>query len=231
MLQPIFNLLKPNQTRKQTRSAARGGGVACVRLELAGHLVLEGIELLDELGAGVLVEHVPVHEPGRVSEADELHHLGEDGDGVDGADDGAGEPHERRAAGDVGDHRGLVLGVLPLLINGDEKVSECEMERRGRRWFRLFFFLVGGYQNLAGADRGHVGLGASSAYLVGDGLEDLVGADLGVSDSLGGDRALDRELRMWGCDGGAVGDRSEGGWRSLPLVVRSRGERDVSTAA
>ena len=47
-----------------------------------------------------------------------------------------------------------------------------------------------------------------SAYLVGDGLEDLVGADLGVSDSLGGDRALDRELRMWGCDGGAVGDRS-----------------------
>ena len=115
MLQPIFNLLKPNQTRKQTRSAARGGGIACVRLELAGHLVLEGIELLDELGAGVLVEHVPVHEPGRVSEADELHHLGEDGDGVDGADDGAGEPHERRAAGDVGDHRGLVLGVLPLL--------------------------------------------------------------------------------------------------------------------
>ena len=115
MLQPIVNLLKPNQTRKQTRSAARGGGVACVRLELAGHLVLEGIELLDELGAGVLVEHVPVHEPGRVSEADELHHLGKDGDGVDGADDGAGEPHERRAAGDVGDHRGLVLGVLPLL--------------------------------------------------------------------------------------------------------------------
>lgn len=138
MLQPIVNLLKPNQTRKQTRSAARGGGVACVRLELAGHLVLEGIELLDELGAGVLVEHVPVHEPGRVSEADELHHLGEDGDGVDGADDGAGEPHERRAAGDVGDHRGLVLGVLPLLIDGDEKVSERKAEG-WRRWFRLFF--------------------------------------------------------------------------------------------
>ena len=33
-----------------------------------------------------------------------------------------------------------------------------------------------------------------AAYLVGDGLEDLVGADLGVGDSLGGDRALDREL-------------------------------------
>ena len=60
---------------------------------------------------------------------------------------------------------------------------------------------------MAGADRGHVGR-TWSAYLVGDGLEDLVGADLGVSDSLGGDRALDRELRMWGCDGGAVGDRS-----------------------
>ena len=47
------------------------------RLELAGNLVLEGVELLDELLAGVLEEHVPVHEPGRVAEADELHHLGE----------------------------------------------------------------------------------------------------------------------------------------------------------
>ena len=155
MLQPIFNLLKPNQTRKQTRSAARGGGVACVRLELAGHLVLEGIELLDELGAGVLVEHVPVHEPGRVSEADELHHLGEDGDGVDGANDGAGEPHERRAAGDVGDHRGLVLGVLPLLIDGDEKVSERRRKAGGGRF--VFFFLVGGVPKLGGSRSGACG--------------------------------------------------------------------------
>ena len=143
MLQPIVNLLKPNQTRKQTRSAARGGGVACVRLELAGHLVLEGIELLDELGAGVLVEHVPVHEPGRVSEADELHHLGKDGDGVDGADDGAGEPHERRAAGDVGDHRGLVLGVLPLLIDGETRRSANGRRKAGGGCF-VFFFSWGG---------------------------------------------------------------------------------------
>jgi hypothetical protein len=134
--------------------------------------------------------------------------LGKDGDGVDGADDGAGEPHERRAAGDVGDHRGLVLGVLPLLIDGETRRSANARWKGVEAVVSSFFFLVGGYQNLAGADRGHVGLGASSAYLVGDGLEDLVGADLGVSDSLGGDRALDRELRMWGCDGGAVGDRS-----------------------
>jgi hypothetical protein len=163
MLQPIVNLLKPNQTRKQTRSAARGGGVACVRLELAGHLVLEGIELLDELGAGVLVEHVPVHEPGRVSEADELHHLGKDGDGVDGADDGAGEPHERRAAGDVGDHRGLVLGVLPLLIDGDDTVSERKAEG-WRRWFRLFFSR-GGVPKLGGSRSGACGTWAARRTL------------------------------------------------------------------
>ena len=48
-----------------------------ISLELAGDLVLEGVELIHELLAGILVEHVPVHEPGGVAEADELHHLGE----------------------------------------------------------------------------------------------------------------------------------------------------------
>ena len=109
------------------------------------------------------------------------------------------------------------------MIDGDEKVSERKAEG-WRRWFRLFFSR-GGVPKLGGSRSGACGsdLGGS-AYLVGDGLEDLVGADLGVSDSLGGDRALDRELRMWGCDGRAVGDRSAWGWRSLPMVVRCEGK-------
>ena len=104
-----------------------------VSLELAGDLVLEGVELLDELLAGVLVEHVAVHEPGGVAEADELHHLGEDGDGVDGADDGAGEPDEGGGAGDVGDDGGLVLGVLPLRRSGGEGGAGGSARLEGRR--------------------------------------------------------------------------------------------------
>ena len=82
--------------------------------------------------------------------------------------------------------------------------------RDGKAWEEVvssFFFSWGGTKTWREPIGGMWDLGGS-AYLVGDGLEDLVGADLGVSDSLGGDRALDRELRMWGCDGGAVGDRS-----------------------
>lgn len=104
-----------------------------MRLELAGDLVLEGVELLDELLAGVLEEHVAVHEPGGVAEADELHHLGEDGDGVDGADDGAGEPDDAGGAGDVGDDGRLVLGVLPLRRSGGVGGAGGSARLEGRR--------------------------------------------------------------------------------------------------
>ena len=101
--------------------------VFSVFLELARDLVLERVELLDELLARVLVQHVAVHEPRGVAEADELHHLGEHGDGVDGADDGAGEPHQRRRAGDVRDNGGLVLSVLPLVRDGLEHLVGVDL--------------------------------------------------------------------------------------------------------
>lgn len=91
-------------------------------------------------------------------------------------------------------------------------------------------FLLGGYQSWREPIVGMWRRG-EAAYLVGDGLEDLVGADLGVGDSLGGDRALDRELGRGAttAGGGAIG-RQHGEGRSDGRFGAG-GERDVSAAA
>jgi len=73
------------------------------------------------------------------------------------------------------------------------------------------------------------GSGARSrvAHLVGDGLEDLVGVDLGVRDRLDGDGALERELRGRGVEAGSAEGAGGGrGGTTVAASVRDEGKDD-----
>ena len=69
---------------------------------------------LFQLLSRFLEQNVSVHEPGGVSQTDQLHDFRQQRDGVDCSDDGGGQPQRDRRTGDVRDHLAFVFGVVPL---------------------------------------------------------------------------------------------------------------------
>ena len=78
-------------------------------LVVAGDLLLELLDVSNELLARALEEKVAVDEPSGVGKADELHELGEEGDTVDGTDNGVTEPESDDGTTRVDTDGGLVL--------------------------------------------------------------------------------------------------------------------------
>jgi len=71
-----------------------------------------------------LEEKVAVDEPSGVSKSDELHDLGKQRHGVDGADDDGGQPKSEDGAAGICDDGGLVLDGVPLGFQvGNELVA------------------------------------------------------------------------------------------------------------
>lgn len=96
-------------------------------------LLLELLDVSHKLLAGGLEEEVAVCEPGRVAETHKLEHLGEQGDAVEGVDDGGGQPDRGEGGHRVDNEGGLVLHLLPLQLkkNPEMKVTPSNvLERR-----------------------------------------------------------------------------------------------------
>lgn len=85
-----------------------------MHLQVSGDLLLQGLNVLNKLLTGRLEEEVSVGKPSRVAKADELEKLGEEGESVDGVDDGARQPDGGESSNGVDDESGLVLDLLPL---------------------------------------------------------------------------------------------------------------------
>jgi hypothetical protein len=90
-------------------------------LQVSRDLLLQGLNVLNELLARRFEEKVPVGKPSRVAKADELEKLGEEGESVDGVDDGARQPDGRESSNRVDDESRLVLDLLPLQKSKKEK--------------------------------------------------------------------------------------------------------------
>jgi len=99
-----------------------------VRLFCSGDLFLQGLNVASQLFPAFLEEEVAVDEPAGVAEANELHDLGQQRHGVDGADDHGRQPERDDGAAAVQEHGGLVLNGVPL---GFEVLDELVGGGRG----------------------------------------------------------------------------------------------------